>query len=248
MDEIKTSGVVLKRTFVGENDAIIKILTTELGLVSASVKGIKSMKSKLKAGSTVFSYSDFLLKPKGEIYIMSQAVQKEGFYGLASNIERLSYASYFADLLVNLSPSKEDAKDLIPLLLNAFYLLSNTSKSMDIIKCVFELKVLSHLGYAPELSECIFCGEENKLMFFSAKEGGCVCTLCGAKSDTSIISENALLAMRYALSSDDKKAFSFTLPREAKDEFEKACENMIEAVLSRRLSSLTYLKQITGKI
>ena len=36
--EIKTKGVVLGRTFVGEKDAIIKILTECAGVVSASAK------------------------------------------------------------------------------------------------------------------------------------------------------------------------------------------------------------------
>ena len=49
MELIKTDGVVLKRTYVGEKDAIIKILTSGAGLVSASVKGVKNMKSKLAA-------------------------------------------------------------------------------------------------------------------------------------------------------------------------------------------------------
>ena len=58
MDTITTDGVVLARTFVGEKDAIIKILTTEAGLVSASAKGIKNMKSKLAAGCGVFTFSE----------------------------------------------------------------------------------------------------------------------------------------------------------------------------------------------
>ena len=60
--EIKTKGVVLGRTFVGEKDAIIKILTENSGIISASAKSIKSMKSKLSAGCSLFSLSDFFLE------------------------------------------------------------------------------------------------------------------------------------------------------------------------------------------
>jgi len=248
MEQIKTDGVVLKRTFVGEKDAIIKILTTEKGLVSASVKGIKNMKSKLSAGSAVFSFSDFVLTPNKDLYIVSQSIQKEGFFGLSSNIERLSYAAYFADLIVAFNPSAEDAKRIMPLLLNTLYLLSNSDKDMELIKCVFELRLLCCLGFAPELGECVTCGENEKLSFFSASQGGIVCTGCGAIADTVIITEDTLSAMRYAKDADNKKAFSFTLSGSAKDEFGRCTESLIDSVLSHKLNSLKYLKQITGKM
>ncbi|MBR4874340.1 MAG: DNA repair protein RecO [Clostridia bacterium] len=247
MEQIKTDGVVLKRTFVGEKDAIIKILTQEAGLVSASVKGIKNMKSKLSAGSSVFSFSDFVLKPNKDLYIVSQSIQKEGFFGLSSNIERLSYAAYFADLVVAFNPSAEDAKRIMPLLLNTLYLLSNSDKDMELIKCVFELRLLCSLGFSPELDECVACGENEKLSFFSASQGGVVCTGCSA-TDTVIITDDTLSAMRYAKDADNKKAFSFTLSTGAKDEFGRCTESLIDSVLSHRLNSLKYLKQITGKM
>ena len=118
--EIKTKGVVLNRTFVGEKDAIIKILTEDSGVISASARGVKSMKSKLSAGCSLFSYSDFLLTESKGRYIVTSASLLEGFYGLSSNIERLSYATYAAELAVAISPDADDAAAIIPLLLNTF--------------------------------------------------------------------------------------------------------------------------------
>lgn len=110
MKEITTEGVVLKRTYTGEKDAIIKILTRDAGLTTASVKGIKNMNSKLSAGAGVFRFSEFVLKPSRQMYIVAQSTLKEGFFGLSSNIERLSYATYFADLVCAFFPSFQDAK------------------------------------------------------------------------------------------------------------------------------------------
>ena len=247
MEHITTDGIVLKRTFVGEKDAIVKILTFENGLISASVKGIKNMKSKLSAGASVFSLSEFLLKEDRGRFIVASASQKEGFYGLSSNIERLSFAAYFADLVCAYTPSAEDGKTLIPLILNTFYLLSNTSKNLSLIKCVFELKLLSALGYAPDLDTCISCGEPDGLCFFSHDEGGVLCRNCAAGSNVSIITEDTLSAMRYVSHTDLKKAFSFTLSESGLDEFNRCTEKMHRSILATELSSLAYLKQITGK-
>ena len=154
MEMITTDGVVLARTFVGEKDAIITILTTHAGIISASAKGIKNMKSKLSAGCAVFTFSEFLLRHDRGKYVVASAKSKDGFYGLSSHIERLSFATYIAELTRSFALSAEDAKTVLPLVLNTLYLLANTAKNMRLIKCVFELRLLCLLGYAPELDAC----------------------------------------------------------------------------------------------
>ena len=246
--EIKTKGVVLSRTFVGEKDAIIRILTENSGIVSASAKGVKSMKSKLSAACSLFSYSDFLLTESNGKYIVTQAVLSDSFYGLSSNIERLSYATYIAELTAAVSPAPEDAQAIIPLLLNTFYLLANSKKDLRLIKCVFELRLLCALGYAPELDGCVECGSSEDICFFSPQEGGIVCRDCGTIADTMIISPDTLNALRYVHDADDKRSFSFALSRSNLSEFENCTEKMTENLTGYRLPSLNYLKQISGRI
>lgn len=247
MDTITTDGVVLARTFVGEKDAILKILTEKAGLISASAKGIKNMKSKLSAGCTMFTFSEFLLRYDRGKYVVASAKSKEGFYGLSSHIERLSFATYVAELTRTFAPSAEDAKAILPLVLNTLYLLANTNKNMSLIKCVFELRLLCLLGYTPELDACSLCGETEQLYFFSPASGGIVCRSCGKVPDACIVTPDALTAMRYAQGADEKKAFSFALANSDIDEFERCTETMCLSILERTLPTLNYLKQITGK-
>lgn len=246
--EIKTKGVVLGRTFVGEKDAIIKILTECAGVVSASAKGVKSMKSKLASGCSLFSYSDFLLTESNGRYIVASASLEEGFYGLSANIERLSYATYAAETAAAISPDPDDAKAIIPLLLNTFYLFANSQKNLRLIKCVFELRLLCLLGYAPELEGCVECGNTEELCFFSPSEGGIVCRGCGTIADAQIITNDTLSAMRYVHDADDKKAFAFSLAKANISEFEACTEKMLENIIGYKLHSLNYLKQIAGRI
>lgn len=246
--EIKTKGVVLSRTFVGEKDAIIKILTEKSGVISASAKGVKSLKSKLSAGCSLFSCSDFLITESNGRFIVTSAVLSDSFYGLSANIERLSYATYIAEITASVSPAPEDAENLIPLILNTFYLLANSNKNLRLIKCVFEMRLLCALGYAPELDGCVECGDTEKLCFFSPTEGGVVCRGCGTIADTQIITSDTLNALRYVKDADDKRAFSFAIPKTNLDEFESCSEKMLENIIGYRLSSLNYLKQIAGRI
>lgn len=246
--EIKTKGVVLGRTFIGEKDAIIKILTENSGVISAKAAGVKSMKSRLASGCSLFSYSDFLISESNGRYIVTSASVSEGFYGLSANIERLSYATYAAETAAAISPDPQDAEAIIPLLLNTFYLFSNSQKNLRLIKCVFELRLLCLLGYAPELCGCVECGNTEELCFFSPSEGGIVCRGCGTIPDTQIITPDTLTAMRYVQDADDKKAFAFSLAKSNISEFEAITEKMLENIIGYKLHSLNYLKQIAGRI
>jgi len=179
---------------------------------------------------------------------VTSSVLLKTFYGLSSNIERLSYATYAAETAAALSPAPEDAKIVIPLLLNTLYLFSDSQKSLRLIKCVYELRLLCHLGYSPELDSCLSCGEVHELCAFSASEGGILCRSCLDVEDALLLSPDTIDALRYVKDADDKKAFSFALSNTKIDEFERCTEKMLEGILGKRLPSLNYLKQIAGRI
>lgn len=245
MEELKTEGVVLSHRSVGERDAFITILTADAGCVNASARGIKNMKSKLRAGCSLFSYSSFSLTETKGAYIVTSAVQQEGFFGLSSNIERLSYGAYLAELTAKSVLSPEDAKEVMPVLLNALYLLSNTDKPMRQTKCVFELKLLCALGMMPELSECVLCGETENLLLFDPQEGGTVCPNCGGRQALLLPAE-AKQAMEYAVSQKPSRAFAFSLSDAALKAFDSATEAMCIEVIGSRPKTLDYLYRIMG--
>ena len=55
--DIRTKGIVLRRTDYGEADRVLNILTTE-GKISALAKGVRKTKSKLAGAIELFSYSE----------------------------------------------------------------------------------------------------------------------------------------------------------------------------------------------
>ena len=56
--DIRTNGIVLRRTNYGEADRILNILTPE-GKITAIAKGVRKAKSKLAGGIEMFSLIDF---------------------------------------------------------------------------------------------------------------------------------------------------------------------------------------------
>lgn len=244
MDYIKTTGVVLKRKIIKEGDAIISVLTADMGVITAFVKGAKNYKNRNSAGSAPFTYSEFVLAQGRDMYRVNSCLLLESFYNLSTNIERIAYATYIADLVDFTVKENVGDERILPFVLNTFYLLANSDKSLRQIKCVFELRLLCLLGLAPELSFCVKCGREEP-EYICAALGGALCNSCGKGEDR--ITKTVLSAMRYVMAADDKKVFSFNLPLAQLSEFEHHTSEFIKEHIDRDFYSLTYLNKIIGK-
>ena len=247
MDVIKTSGVVIRRTKVKDNDLMLTIFTKDMGVIRASARGARGFKNKLSAGTALFAYSEFLLYPGRELYKVNSCELIESFYSLTSNIERLAFATYIADLTGYVIQEEAGTERLLSLFLNTFYLFARWGGELRTVKCVYELKLLEFLGFGPCVTECVACGGE-ETTFFSPAEGGALCADCRRElSSGREISPSCLSAMRHVLSSDDKKAFAFRLSDEVLDEMESFVGGMISGCIDHNFYSLTYLNTILGK-
>ena len=87
--DIRTMGVVLRRTNYGESDRILNVLTPD-GKFTVIAKGVRKAKSKLAGGIEMFSLVDFNIHfGRGEMGIVTSA-KMECFYGeILKDFERM---------------------------------------------------------------------------------------------------------------------------------------------------------------
>ncbi|MBR5236581.1 MAG: DNA repair protein RecO [Clostridia bacterium] len=247
MELIKTSGVVIRRTKVKDNDLMLTIFTKDLGVIRASARGASGFKNRLTAGTALFAYSEFVLYPGRELYKVNSCELIESFYSLTANIERLAFATYIADLTGYTVQEEAGCERLLSLFLNTFYLFAKWGGELRTVKCVYELKLLEHLGLAPCLTACVACGREETAVF-SAEEGGLLCETCqGELGSGRRISAACLDAVRHVLTSDDKRAFAFRLSTDVLEELEIHVADLLSAYIDHDFYSLTYLNTVLGK-
>ena len=79
-------GIVIRETGYRESDRLIKILTSE-GLITAYAKAASNIKSKKFSSTAQFCYSDFLLYQGSDMYIVTEASEKEVFFELRQDVE-----------------------------------------------------------------------------------------------------------------------------------------------------------------
>jgi DNA repair protein RecO (recombination protein O) len=91
-NDLRTKGIVLRRTNYGEADRILTIITKD-GQVSALAKGARKLKSKLAGSIELFSYSEFVFhKGKGELLILTNARLIEYYSHIMTNLEAIKDA------------------------------------------------------------------------------------------------------------------------------------------------------------
>lgn len=243
MPGIKATGIVIKQTEFGESNRMISIFTKEYGIIKASVYGAKSIKSSKGAASQFLCFSEFeLSKGNSEIYTVFSADAKESFYPVSEDIEKLSLAVYLCDVTYCAVGQENKDEIILSLLLNTLYALSYNGVELRKAKCVYELKLMSFLGYRPILTKCVRCGNISNIVRFSSKDGGLICSKCSAGGFN--VNKSVVEAMNYIISSEFKKMFSFKVTEDVLLALEQISEDYVKTQLDTEFSSLLYLKKI----
>lgn len=137
-----TEGLVLKKRGVGEANALVWILTPDLGLVRASARSARVAPSKLRYGIEVLTVGRYALV-KGRYEWRLTGAEAMARLPAVPAIGRI------AQLLLRLVNGEEPHPGLYKTVAHGFALLAEATHP-DSVETVVVLRILSHLGYLPE--------------------------------------------------------------------------------------------------
>lgn len=247
MVKITAPGLVIREQSIGESDKLITVLTAQHGLVKAFSRGAKKTKSKKLAATSLMAYADFTFVKSRDTYSVEEALVKEVFFELRSDVEKMALAQYFCQLANEFCAEDYESEEILRLFLNALWLLKGNKKTPDFIKVVVEFRLMSLSGYMPDLLACGRCGEyESEYMYFSADNGKLYCEDCVSNGQGLCISSSVVHAMRYVSLSDFEKIFSFTLSEESLKRFCEISEMYLLRKTERKFSTLDFYKVLKG--
>ncbi len=239
------SGIVIRETGYRESDRLIKILTSD-GLITAYAKAASNIKSKKFSSTAQFCYSDFLLYQGKDMYIVTEASEKEVFFELRQDVEKLALALYFCELLENVIPETTDTEEILRLMLNSLHFLCKGDKEIDLIKSVFEMRLMCQIGFMPSIAECIDCGDNNDVMYFDIHSSALYCEDCVGerKSHAIPVSGSEIQVLKHIVHSPFSGIFSFTASRETLLRVSRITEKYTELRAERHFNTLHYFKSI----
>jgi DNA repair protein RecO (recombination protein O) len=190
-----------------------------MGKIECVAKGSRRPKSLLMAGTQFLCFGDYMLYKGGENYSMNSCETIELFYNIRTDLDKLKYAVYITKIINDVTTENQNNYKILQLYLNTLYVISNTNKDLEFVTSIFRLRLLSIIGYRPEIEECKTCKEKENLTKFSIRDNGFKCTACGKQDKGAIdMSETTKDAIRYIILSDAKKIYSFQVPKESIEE------------------------------
>ena len=244
--QIATTGLVLRQVKVGEADQILTILTPDRGIVSASAKGSLRLKNKLFSACGLFCYSEFCITMGRSANFVDEAAVKKVFHGLGRTVEGTALAVYLAEAVATLSPEPPESAEVLRLLLNTLYMISEAKRPPRLLKAICEMRTICLAGYMPRVLACDGCGRYDGGDFYlDTAEGRLLCADCAKAENHAVnLDAGALYALRHICLADDARLFHFTLSDTSTKRLGAVCERYFVAKLDHAPKSLEFLRTV----
>jgi DNA repair protein RecO (recombination protein O) len=248
MSELVLKGLVLRAADYKESSKMLTVLTDALGKISISARGATRLKSRIGAACQPMVFSEMTLSESKERYYLKEASTLELFAGITADLEKYALGCYFLELLDASCPETVEEPEALSLGLNALWLLSEGKKDAQIVKSAFELRLMTLLGYQPEVEQCAACGKaEPVIPTLDLRGGALYCRDCALKALAArpmTLDEPSLLAIRHIVSAPRNNTFSFRITENSRQRLSEAAESYVKEQLERSFRTLDYYKSL----
>lgn len=238
-------AIVLRVTDYNDRDSLLTVLSRNHGKLTVKARGLRRKNSPLVAPCQLLAYGEFtLFEYKGQ-YTINEAQSLELFSSLRRDLQKLSLATYFAQVAEVISQEDIPNPELQTLLLNCLFALSRLQLPENQIKAVFELRASCLAGYMPDLFGCHNCGNQTPDRF-DISEGLLECRNCRSMGGgiRMPVTQGVLEAMRYICLCDPKKMLSFVIGNENLIMLSNLTEAYLTTQLERGFSTLDFYKSL----
>ena len=238
----KVTGIVLATMPIGDYDKRLTILTKERGKITAFAKGARKPNSALLACSQPFTFGEFEVYEGKTAYNVISANISNYFAELRDDMRYVYYGLYFCEFSDYMTREGNDEREVMRLLYQSLRALPNSHIGVELVRYIFELKIISLSGEGPQVFECVRCGKEENLHRFSAEKGGMICDDCkSSASDLMYIGDSTVYTMQYIISSPVEKLYTFTVKKEVLDELKKVVDHYRRLYVDHTMKSLELL-------
>ena len=235
-------GLILKDLTVGDKDRIITVLTKEKGIISCYVKNALVVKHHTFAATKPLTYARLCVYRNRGMYIVDQAETIKSFYNFTMSVEQFALSQYMCGLAIETTPAEIESDGQLELLLNCLHTLVNGLKTNELIKAVFEVRLSVITGNMPNVIYCAECGcYDSAVMYFDPSANTLMCgNCCRNEENFCTLSKGALTAMRYIVTADPKKIFSFRISQESMSQLARCAELYMTNIVGKTLKTLDY--------
>lgn len=179
----KTMAVVIAVRTYGESDKIVTFYSEANGLISGIAKGAQRSLKRFVNKLEMFTALEVLYTSSrnSSLIRIDQAELLDHFQTIRYNYDRYAAASLICELILHWTRENDPDAQIFELLTWALTSLENLNRPATWIVILFNIKLLTLLGYKPDLSGCAVCGILNPARGpyrFNPNRNGLVCHKC----------------------------------------------------------------------
>ena len=244
-----TEGVILRRRNLGEADSIFTVFSPTEGKFDAIARGVRKAKSRMRGHLEPLTRSQLHLAQGRSLDVFAQAETIAAYRAVRDDLDRLTLAVYFAELIDRFTIDREPQESLYSLLLAALEGLDGGAPLT--IGRYFEVQILALTGYELQLVTCAVCGGRlpEAPALFSANSGGLVCETCRPSAGYGPVLEvRAMKVLRFAASSTIGQFAGLRLDDELEGQVRRSLDDSIRHVLERETNSRRYVDALSAPL
>jgi DNA repair protein RecO (recombination protein O) len=239
---------VLRHSDYGEADRLLTLYTRQLGKARVIAKGARKIASRKAGHIEPFTHVRLQLAKGRDVLIVTQADTVDAHLALRDNLILTSHASYVIELLDRFTYVDDtENSSIFRLLIDTLSRLASNHDVWLVIR-YYEMRLLDHLGFRPQLFECTNCGREiiAEDQFFSFSAGGVICPRCGrGLPNLHGISVDTLKYLRHFQRSSYADASRAKANSQSQKETEALMQGYFTYLLEHELNTPGFLKKIS---
>jgi DNA repair protein RecO (recombination protein O) len=237
--------MVIAQSPMGEYDRRVVLLTLEKGKISAFARGARKPNSHLVGASQPMCFGTFSLYPGRNSYTLQSAQITDYFTELKSDLVKIAYGSYFLEIASHLTRENNDEREILKLLYRSLQVLERETVPRKLLRCIYEIRILTCFGEGMQVFSCTGCGKEEDLAYFSVKQGGCLCGNCRRHGiDVFRLSDSTLYTLQYIIVTPIEKLYRFLVSEEVLMQLEKISRTYLAQNIREEIKSLEMLEAV----
>lgn len=182
----RTTGIIIKRSDVGEADRVLTIMTPA-GKLVASARGVRKTASRLAGHLELLSHCQLQLASGRNRDVVTQSVAIERFDALQHSLVTMAAGYYVAEMTDALVGDEDAAAPVYAHLRDTLHMMCTPCEVAMVVHW-YTLQLCDAVGYRPQLTACTVCGTvlDQDAKHWSIAQGGMVCPEC-ARRDAHVV-------------------------------------------------------------
>ena len=246
MSILKTEAIVLRTRPFRSSSLIVTFFTQEFGKIQGVAKGIHREGERRGAEFELFTHLEILFyeKKRSDLQLITETTILDSHTHLRESLESLLDAAFFCELTEELTETRDPHPQLFELLKVCFRYLSVLPAAK--LRNLFEMKLLTEIGWQPHLENCLKCGGVvPEIGFFSIRDGGMLCSNCrGSDLASKKLASEPVRMLRFLSQKDLDACLKETFSQQAELEVQNLLYQFLLYRLGKPLKSLKVRAQL----